>query len=248
MPPAFTLRVLTYNVHRCIGWDGQLAPARVARVIAGARADLVALQELDAGHARTGYHDQARLLADLLHMHHVFHPAVSGPAEHYGDAILSRYPLTVVRRDALPTVIRPVLPERRGALWVTVTCAGQPVQLLNTHLGLGRRERLVQVEALLGADWLGNPACAAPRLLCGDFNAWPGSAPYQSLRRTLRDAQVGPGSRRPRSTFPSSLPVLRIDHIFHSPDLQVRDVRVPRTRLARVASDHLPLLVEVSWP
>jgi endonuclease/exonuclease/phosphatase family metal-dependent hydrolase len=133
-------------------------------------------------------------------------------------------------------------------IWAAVECGGRAVQVLNTHLSLDRGERLAQVEALLGPEWLGNPACKPPRLFCGDFNAWPRERGYARLRSALRDAQESLGRGWPRGTFPARLPFLRIDHVFHSPDLVVRAVHVPRTALTRVASDHLPLLVEVSLP
>src|SRR5688500_16130121 len=99
-PPS--LRLMTYNVHRCIGCDGVLSPARIARVIASYRADLIALQELDVGHARTERADQPRVLAELLDMKAFFFPAVEGRDEHYGDAVLSRHPMDLVRAAPLP--------------------------------------------------------------------------------------------------------------------------------------------------
>jgi endonuclease/exonuclease/phosphatase family metal-dependent hydrolase len=244
-PPV--LRVMTYNVHRCLGWDGVTSPARIAKVIAAHRPDVVALQELDVGRARSGHVDQPRAIAALLKMEAFFFPALERENEHYGDAVLSRLPMRLARAGPLPTLPgRPWL-EPRGALWVRLRWAGREVQLVNTHLGLNGRERLAQVEALLGPDWLGHPDCAEPRILCGDFNARPGCLSYRRLRRALRDAQDWPGVH-PRGTFPSLWPVLRIDHVFHSPDLAVTAVRLPRDRAARVASDHLPLTVEVSLP
>jgi endonuclease/exonuclease/phosphatase family metal-dependent hydrolase len=236
---------MTYNVHRCIGYDGVLSPGRVAEVIARYEPDVVALQELDVGHARTDRADQPALIAQCLDMRYYFHPAIRAEAEHFGDAILSRHPMQLAGAGPLPTLPhRPGL-ERRGALWATVSFHGRAFHFLNTHLGLKRRERLVQVEALLSAEWLGHPACAGPRIFCGDFNAWPGTLVYRRLRRVLRDAQDRPGETSPRNTFPSRCPVLRIDHVFLSPEWIVRDVRVPRTRLTRVASDHLPIVAEV---
>jgi endonuclease/exonuclease/phosphatase family metal-dependent hydrolase len=75
----------------------------------------------------------------------------------------------------------------------------------------------------------------------------PGCRAYRRLRRVLRDAQEWPRVA-PRGTFPSLAPWLRLDHVFHSPDLAVAAVRLPRARLARIASDHLPLIVEVTLP
>jgi endonuclease/exonuclease/phosphatase family metal-dependent hydrolase len=232
---------MTYNVHRCVGCDGKLSTARVARVIAAQAPDVVCLQELDVGHARTHYHDQPAVLAGLLQMNCLFFPAISSEKEHYGDAVLSRLPLRLVRAGQLPTLPDCRGLEIRGAVWAEVECHGRRVQVVNTHLGLNRRERLAQAEALLGPDWLGHPDCRDPRLLAGDFNAWPGSAAYERLRRALRPAPA------PCGTFPSRWPLLRIDHVFHGPGLVVRRAVVPRDRRARIASDHLPLVVEVSW-
>jgi endonuclease/exonuclease/phosphatase family metal-dependent hydrolase len=40
------------------------------------------------------------------------------------------------------------------------------------------------------------------------------------------------------------MPMLRIDHIFCSPSVEALGIDVPRTRLAHVASDHLPLVMD----
>jgi endonuclease/exonuclease/phosphatase family metal-dependent hydrolase len=237
-----SLRVMSYNVHRCVGCDGVLSPERIAHVIGLYRPDVVALQELDVGCARTNCDDQPALIAGALGMHYCFHAAIDRPGERYGDAVLSCYPLRLVRAAGIPSAVRGIWPEPRGALWVAVECDGREVQVLNTHLGLGRRERLAQAEALLGPDWLGHPDCTAPRLLCGDFNAWPRSPAYRCLRDALPAADDPAGRRL--NTFPSRWPLLRLDHVFHSPELSVREVRVPRTPLTRLASDHLPLIVE----
>jgi endonuclease/exonuclease/phosphatase family metal-dependent hydrolase len=239
---------MSYNVHRCIGCDGVLSPARIADVIGHYGPDLVALQELDIGHARTGHADQPEVLAQLLQMHYHFYPAIEAAHERYGDAILSRFPLELVRAAPLPTLTYLPKLERRGALWARVECHGRQLQVLNTHLGLVRGERLAQVNALLGAQWLGHPACVAPRIFCGDFNAWPGTVAYGRLRRTLQDAQERGRLAWRRNTFPSRCPMVCIDHVFHSPDLRVTSVRIPRTRLTRVASDHLPLIAEITLP
>ena len=122
------------------------------------------------------------------------------------------------------------------------------VQLINTHLGLDRRERLVQVEALLGPEWLGHPVCRDPAIVLGDFNAVPRSRAYARLAARLRDAQRACPALRPRPTFPTPLPFLRIDHVFVSRSIEVLGVEVVRTAAARVASDHLPLLVDFRVP
>jgi endonuclease/exonuclease/phosphatase family metal-dependent hydrolase len=177
-------------------------------------------------------------------MHWHFHPAYSAKEEHYGDALLSRFPMRLVRAAALPTLDHVADLERRGALWVAVDWDGRTVQFLTTHLGLLGSERLVQVNELLGSNWLADPQCAPPIALCGDLNALPGTLPYRRLRSVLDDPFPWHGF--PPGTFPTGCPVLRIDHVLLSNDWVVHSIAIPRTRLTRVASDHLPLVVEAS--
>lgn len=239
------VRILTYNVHTCIGMDGRLSPRRIARVIAQCDPDIVALQECDVGRARTGSVDQVRQIADELKMEFHFHPALRMAEEEYGDAVLSRHPMRLVKTGRLPGLDdRPRL-EPRGALWVAIQLGGHEIHLINTHLGLSNRERLAQAQALLGPEWIGNQECKGPVILCGDFNALPGSRPYQHLLTRLRDAQLGVMGHRPLRTWFSHYPVGRIDHVFVSAEIRVVSVEVPRTELIRTASDHLPLIVEV---
>ena len=243
-----TLRVMTYNVHSCIGMDGKLAPERIARVIARYAPDVVALQELDVGRARTEGMDQAHLIARYLEMDFHFHPAMYIEEERYGDAILTHLPMRLVKAGTLPGLPDKPRIEPRGALWVAIELNGIEYQVMNTHLGLLPRERRVQAEALLGPDWLGHPDCRGPVVLCGDFNAFPSSPACRRLRTRLHDAQIELDSHRPRSTFFGRFPTARIDHVFVDPGIEVLDIEVPDTELVRVASDHLPLIVEMRFP
>lgn len=164
------LTVMTYNVHSCIGTDGKVDPIRTAQVIAANRADIVALQELDMGLVRTGLSDQAREIAGHLTMHYHFHPSFGIEKGHYGNAVLSRFPMRIKKAAELPTFPSRRTVERRGALWVEISIEGKKLQMVNTHLGLNRHERLAQAETLLSAEWLNNPACHPPVILCGDLN------------------------------------------------------------------------------
>jgi len=237
---AQTLRVMTYNVHSCIGMDGKLAPERIARVIARYAPDIVALQELDVGRARTEGADQAYLEMDFH-----FHPALHLEEERYGDAILTHLPMRLVKAGALPGLPGKLFLEPRGALWVAIDVYGTEIQVLNTHLGLLPRERRAQVEALLGAEWLAHPDCRGPVIVCGDFNALPASKVCRRLRERLNDTQIELDRHRPRGTFFGRFPAARIDHVFVDAGFEVADIEVPDSELARVASDHLPLIVEV---
>jgi endonuclease/exonuclease/phosphatase family metal-dependent hydrolase len=256
------LRIMTYNVHRCLGMDGKISPSRIAKVIAHYDPDIVALQELDDRRPRTGEVNQAHHIARELEMEFHFHPSFQIAEERYGNAILSRYPLRVIHAGPLPGVRCPPptpseltagshimrllknIHEPRGALWVAITVGDREVQLVNTHLGLRRGERLIQVNALLSSEWLGHPDCRSPVIFCGDFNAQPGSKVCRRIRQHFHDAQLLLNDHRPQRTFFGRFPVGRIDHVFVSPEITVLGVEVPRTSLTRIASDHLPLIVE----
>ena len=240
------VRILTYNVHRCVGTDRWLDVGRVAEVIAAQAPDIVALQELDVGRARTGGVDQAHQIARRLGMAFHFNAALQVEEERYGDAILTTLPERLVRAGAIPAHPRFSRLEPRGAIWVAVNVGGAELQIINTHLGLVPREQRLQAAALAGADWVGAAPEGAPLVLLGDMNATPRHAAYRILASRLNDARrLAPGAGR-APTFPSTFPVLAIDHVFVSAAVSVAAVRTPLDPLTRLASDHLPLVVDIS--
>src|ERR1700691_3813721 len=130
------VRLLTYNVHRCVGTDRRLDVGRVAEVIAAQSPDIVALQEVDVGRARTGGVDQAHRLAQRLGMAFHFNAAFRVEEELYGDAILTTRPERRVKAAAIPTHPRFSRLEPRGAVWIAVEVAGAELQVINSYLGL----------------------------------------------------------------------------------------------------------------
>lgn len=237
-------RIVTYNVHRCVGADRRMDVGRVAAVLADLRPDIVALQELDVGRRRTGHVDQAHEIARRLDMACHFHAALTVEEERYGDAILTGYPERLVKAAALPGYDRIRALEPRGALWVEVEIAGVPVQVINTHLGLVPREQQIQAACLAGHAWLEHPEFRGPRILLGDFNATATSVVYRTLVAPLAAARRLSAKTSPTSTFPAAFPLLRIDHLFVSPEISVTDVFAPFSPQTRAASDHLPLVMD----
>jgi endonuclease/exonuclease/phosphatase family metal-dependent hydrolase len=240
--------VMTYNVHSCIGMDGKVSPLRIAEVIAHYNPDIVALQELDAGLARSDLVDQAHLIAKSLEMSYHFHSSIQVEEGEYGNAVLSRFPIHLVKGGELPTHPINRNLERRGAVWAEVELKGITLQVLGTHLGLNRRERICQANALTGPEWLGHPQCRGPVVLCGDFNALPGSFVYRHFIHRFRDAYRAGRGKRLKGTWPVRLPLMRLDYLFLSPDIKVRRISAPRTPQTMVASDHLPVVAALELP
>jgi endonuclease/exonuclease/phosphatase family metal-dependent hydrolase len=234
------LKIMSYNVHSCIGTDRKLDPGRVTEVIADVEPDIIGLQELDVGRSRTGGVDQAHIIASMLDMKFHFHAALNVEEERYGDAILTTLPMRLAKADMLPSH-----GEQRGALWVEITAGEKRLQVFNTHLGLRRGDRLRQTAVLHGHDWLGHSRCRdKPQILIGDMNSVTSSRVYRNLVNGLKDVQ-DVCKEQPRPTFPSRFPLLRLDHIFVSRDIRVLDAAVVTSRLARRASDHLPLVATI---
>jgi endonuclease/exonuclease/phosphatase family metal-dependent hydrolase len=92
---------------------------------------------------------------------------------------------------------------------------------------------------------MGHADCGDPAVLLGDFNAPPHSRSYRLFASRLRDAQFSNPGGEPQATFHTRAPVLRLDHVFVTPSVEVVRAAPVRTRLARVASDHFPLLAEL---
>jgi endonuclease/exonuclease/phosphatase family metal-dependent hydrolase len=239
-------RILTYNVHRCVGTDRRLDVGRVAAVIAAEAPDIVVLQEVDVGRARTGRVDQAHRLAQRLGMASRFNAALKVEEELYGDAILTALPERLIKAAALPGYAPIPQLEPRGALWVAIDVGGgKEIQVINTHLGLVPAEQQLQAASLVGGAWLKSDLRRDPLMLIGDFNATARSVVSRTLAASLRDAHGARRRWRERiATFPSAMPVLRIDHVFVSAGVRVTSMRVAAGPLARLASDHLPLVVD----
>lgn len=244
--PRSAFRLVTYNVHSCVGLDGRLSPTRIARVLASLSPDVIALQEVDVCRARSGCVDQARAIADALEMELHFHAAIETTGEKYGNAILSRFPMMLRYAALLPG--QHGRREPRGALWASLDLGEQAVDIVTTHLGLGTQERQLQMDELLGPHWLGHPHRNPRCVFCGDFNSSPRSRVYKRVANRFTDAQLAIKGRRPGGTWFSPFPLARLDHVFVSAGLAVTDARVAATRLARVASDHLPLVVDIEVP
>ena len=161
------VRLLTYNVHRCVGTDRRLDVGRVAEVIAAQSPDIVALQEVDVGRARTGGVDQAHRLAQRLGMAFHFNAALRVEEEQFGDAILTALPERLVKAGPLPGHPRFPQLEPRGAIWVEITTSAGVLSVINTHLGLVPREQRLQAAALAGKAWVGAAAPGGPLVVVG---------------------------------------------------------------------------------
>lgn len=230
------LRVASYNVHKCVGTDGKFDPGRVASVIAELDADVVALQEADRRFGRrTGLLD-IRTIEQRSGLVPLPVSQIPDGLGWHGNALLVRPGTTCrFRRLALPGA------EPRGAVIAELVLpgSGAGLQVIAAHFGLLRRCRNRQAEAVLAALASGSDL---PTLLMGDLNEWRGDARRSGLRAF--EPMFGSVGQAPAS-FPSRRPLLSLDRILGCPRARVLTIEAHQSKLARVASDHLPLKASI---
>ncbi len=224
--PSETISVVSYNIHRFVGTDRRFDPERIARVIHECRAEIVGLQEIDTHFYRNG--NQIEHLARTTRLEVVHGPTRWNRNGHYGNALLTSFPVSDVRRIDLTVPGR----EPRGALDVDLLAGGCRVRVIVAHLGLNILERRLQVKRLLD---IFSAERDRMEIMLGDFNEWiPVGRPLCWVNRFF-------GKPPALRTFPSFMPVLPLDRIWIRPLDALVELSVYRTPLSRVASDHLPV-------
>jgi endonuclease/exonuclease/phosphatase family metal-dependent hydrolase len=239
-PAPETFRLMTYNIRHGEGMDGRIDLERIATLIQSEGADIVALQEVDRGVTRTDKRDLCGELAALTGMTCVFSNNFHFQGGEYGNALLTRFPVTAWRNTHYRMLREG---EQRGLLEVELAVGGRRLWIMNTHLDFrpDAAERLSNVDEIKLAA---NASRAEAVIVCGDFNSLPGSSTHEAMKARFRDAweEAGVGDG---FTYSSVEPVRRIDYIFHTGGDGLIPIRawVPSS----TASDHLPLVVEFDW-
>jgi endonuclease/exonuclease/phosphatase family metal-dependent hydrolase len=239
MSHPLSIRVATYNIHKCRGMDRRVSPERIAQVIQEIEVDVIALQEV----VRADSQDQLEILAKLTGFPHL---AFGENRKHlggrYGNALLSRYPIQHSRNYDVTMPGR----EPRGLLRADIRLNnGTSMHVLNVHLGTGLLERRGQASRLLHQELLLSKEFSAPVILLGDFNEWTRGMATKRLSEHFRSAEtprlMNRRAKKMRS-YPGILPMLHLDHIYYDDVLQLKTFGLHRSRIALVASDHLPLI------
>ncbi|RLS36186.1 MAG: endonuclease [Planctomycetota bacterium] len=232
------MRLLSWNIHKGIGGrDRRYVLRRIIDGIEAENPDIVCLQEVDRLVRRSGFDDQPRLLSRVFRSHSLFQANVPVGQGTYGNLILSRWPFGSRHRVSLRQGMR----KPRGAQLVLIDTPEGPLHVVHTHLGLAESERHWQVGRLLD-HVLFRAALDHPTLLVGDFNDWRNTLAGGALATGGFRQVTSPASRF--RSFPAWLALGALDKAFVRGGILVRHAGVVRTSLTRVASDHLPLVID----
>ena len=223
------LRILCYNIHHAEGIDGKLDVPRIARVILSVKPDLVALQEMDQKTKRTQKVNQVAELARLTKMKSVFGPNIDFQGGHYGNAILSRFPITRHKNHHLPNVDAG---EQRGVLESVIKVSKeQSILFLVTHFDHRRPDQERRASAKFINQMMGKHE-NTPAILSGDLNDVPSSATLKEVGKlwVRTNPKISP-------TVPVTKPLCQIDYILVRPKGRWKVVETQVLDEA-VASDH----------
>jgi endonuclease/exonuclease/phosphatase family metal-dependent hydrolase len=215
-----SLRIVSYNVHACVGRDGRFRPERIAAVMESLDADFFALQEVEDRQFEGS--TVSCFLATRLAMHAYRGVTMRREDSAYGNLLLARPEAQGHRL--------------RGCIEADFVIGDQRLRLFATHLGLRAGERQKQVRQLTRSLKKDD---ADVRILAGDINEWrPGGRVLRALQRVF-------GPHPSKRTFPSNRPAVALDRIYVSPTHAITDLRTVTTAECRVASDHLPVVCDV---
>lgn len=227
------LRFVTWNVHACIGADGEFEPQRICEVLHGLRADFIGIQELED--RSLGGERVSEYLARNLGMHACRGATLKRRDAHYGNLLLSTQPATTTRMHDISIPGR----EPRGVIEADFTLFERRIRVLVTHFGLRARERRRQVDEVLRIAAAGE---ADVDVLLGDFNEWrPGGYAVRRLKKRF-------GAMPRLRTWPARRPALALDGICIAPESTRRTIDIVNSDTARQASDHLPLVCDLQLP
>lgn len=236
-----SFRLLSYNIHKGIGGvDRKYNLARIEAVLERYQPDIALLQEVDDGVPRSRRQYQVELLAQASGLEHfAYQRNVTLKQGHYGNAILSRYPL----HDPHDIDLTVKFKKRRRALAARVALEHdghrRTIVVVNVHLGLAGVERRMQLRRLLTVDQLRRVRRGTPMIIAGDYNDVWGRLGQGLLRQTGFLPAHGP-----IKTFPAAMPLRPLDRVYYRGHLEAVHAMAGRADVARRASDHLPLLVD----
>lgn len=240
------LRILTYNIHKCIGGiDRRYKPERIVETIAHYAPDIVMMQEVDNEAKRSNRHRQVEVLAEMLNMqYHSWYPNVKvRGGGHHGNAILSRFPLLDSHNIDIttpPKKKRSILYGRQRIALEGGERGSKTLHLFNMHLGLSQIERKVQLKRFLEAEPFRGIHHDTPVIVGGDLNDVYGNLGGKLL------APVGFRTvAKLKATFPSYAPVRTLDGLYVRGAVTLHKLDRSRLKLAKQASDHLPLIADL---
>ncbi len=232
-----TVKLMSYNTQHCMNYITRKIDFDImADTIKKCGADIVGLQEMRNEGEHPEYDAQAKILAEKLGFYHYFAEAISfNGVNPYGNAIISRYPIKKAE-----TIIIPDPDPKTGNEYYETRCllkahidVGEGLCVCVSHFGLNDDEQINAVDIVINN--IEDKNC----ILMGDFNVKPDNKVLLPIREKMYD--TADLFKEEKFSFPSDKPDKKIDYIFISHDVKVKEADIPQI----VSSDHCPHLAVI---
>ena len=226
---------MTFNIQHCRNYlEDRIDFQIMADAIKQCGADVVGLNEVRDKGCDPDYEAQAKILSELTGLkYYYFAKACDFPSGPYGNAILSRYPLSSVETVLIPDPNPRKYDRNYETRCVLKAEIEGGLTVLISHFGLNPDEKENAVATVMAN--LKPSKC----VLMGDFNVTPDSPLLAPIRAAMCD--TADKFSEPKLSFPSDKPDRKLDYVFVSPDVELESADIPEI----VASDHRPHVAEI---
>lgn len=229
------LTLMTFNIRSANNENGSVELEKIIEEIRETEADIVGLQEVERMMPRSGYQDQARIIAEELGYHYYYGGNINILGVQYGNALLSKYPIIEASNHKLPKEKL----EPRGMIEADIDIDGSQWHIYVTHLGLNSKERNKQIDYInqVISQRSGNI------LLMGDFNNYPDSLEMDGLDERMVDSAAALNCFNYYTfAWQNDKPNVRIDRIYVSENIDLINHEVKSSTV----SDHERVLTQIS--
>lgn len=230
---------MVWNIHNAIGYDDIFDLDRIVKDIKENDPDILGLNEVDLGALKTGFVDLPSYIAHKLNMYYFYGYTFY---KHYGDVILSKYPILEAEIISLPLAIETERP--RAIIKAKFQINSSVWTVIVSHLSTNSDDRLAQVPFIVNK--IGEETTFEKIIWMGDFNLEPTSPEYSLINGT--SILNFTDSYRFLNTFSGytgdfnedHIPQKRIDYIMCSPDLVPKSSYV----FCSISSDHCAVITQ----
>lgn len=214
------MRVICYNIHSGMDKNKKCTLDKIIQYLKQQQSDIICLQEV--------LYSQYIKMKFKLRMNGIF--AENVPIKQYGICIFSKYKI-IAQNHILLTSKK----EQRGFAHIKVKInEDEYLNIINTHLGLDKYERVKQIDEILdfvSINLNGNIENLAGNIICGDFNEKNISI------NNFDDVAI----KLNKDNIPTFL-TSRIDYCFEDTNLNLKSYEVDNVYM----SDHFPIVVDFS--
>ena len=237
-------RLMSFNIHKGLSpfWRNYTLPI-IKDIIQENHVDFVCLQEIGSRYIPKSkdlkFETQLEFLAHLSWPHMCYGKNAIYSSGHHGNAILSHFPIVEYKN----TNISVNSIEHRGLLSAKIQISDhQTIEVSSTHLNLLEKNRTQQIDKIIHSL-----SDHRYHIMAGDFNDWRSKLNFKIRKELHMEEAFSFLNKKSTRSFPSFFPLLPLDRIYFSKQIQPLKAFTVKTSKALIASDHIPLVFDFNF-